>query len=76
MSTTIEQEMLNSFLLLNELEKSAVLQLIKTFIKSKEQSEIIAINTYHSNNNNEIQKADVVRYAANNSIEKKQDTYW
>jgi hypothetical protein len=76
MSINIEQEMLDCFLKLNESEKEAVLQLIKTFIKSKEQSEIIKMDHFQSESQREELKVEVVRYATSLAKETKQETYW
>ncbi len=76
MSTTTEQEMLDCFIKLNESEKEAVLQLLKTFIRSKEQSEILNIEQFNSDTTSEEIKVEVVRQAPKNGTEQKQDTYW
>ncbi len=76
MSNNTEQEMLDCFLKLNEAEKEAVLQLLQTFIKSKEQSEILNLEQYNSDAKREELKIEVVRYAAKNNGEKIPESYW
>ncbi len=76
MSNNTEQEMLDCFLKLNEVEKEAVLQLLQTFIKSKEQSEILNLEQYNSDAKREELKVEVVRYASKNNTEKVPETYW
>ena len=76
MSNNTEQEMLDCFLKLNEAEKEAVLQLLQTFIKSKEQSEILNLEQYNSDAKREELKIEVVRYAAKNNAEKIPESYW
>ena len=76
MSNNTEQEMLDCFLKLNEAEKEAVLQLLQTFIKSKEQSEILNLEQYNSDAKREELKIEVVRYAAKNNGEKIPESSW
>ena len=76
MSNNTEQEMLDCFLKLNEAEKESVLQLLQTFIKSKEQSEILNLEQYNSDAKREELKIEVVRYAAKNNTEKIPESYW
>ena len=76
MSTNTEQEMLDCFLKLAESEKEAALQLLKTFIKSKEQSEILNMEQFNTDSKREELKVEVVRYAAKNGTEKIPETYW
>ena len=76
MSNNTEQEMLDCFLKLNEAEKEAVLLLLQTFIKSKEQSEILNLEQYNRDAKREELKIEVVRYAAKNNTEKIPESYW
>ena len=76
MSTTIEQEMLDCFIKLNESEKESFLQLLQTIIKSKEQSEILKIEEFKNDSPKPELKVETVRHAVNYDVEKKQDAYW
>lgn len=64
MGKALEQEMYNYFIQLNEAEKRSVVQMLKTFLKSrKEKPERISIEQY----NKEIEEA-VERIASGNFI--------
>jgi hypothetical protein len=53
-TTAIDEEMNNYFMQLNETEKKSVVQLIKTFLKSRKELERISIEQY----NKEIEEAE------------------
>ena len=76
MTIDTEQKMLDCFLKLNEAEKEAVLNLLNTFIRSKEQSEILKMDDFKTDAEREQMKVEVVRYATSQAKEAKQETYW
>lgn len=48
MATILESEMLNYFTQLDNAEKSSVVEMLKTFIKSKKENPNITIEQYNS----------------------------
>lgn len=53
-TATIDEEMNNYFMQLNEAEKKSVVQMIKTFLQSRQESEHMSIEQY----NKEIEDAE------------------
>jgi hypothetical protein len=64
-TTAIDEEMNNYFMQLNETEKKSVVQLIKTFLKSRKEFERISIEQYNKEieeAESEIQKGDLLTH--------------
>ena len=76
MSKTVDREMFTYFMQLNEAEKKSVVELLKTFMKSrKSQSERISIEQYNKDIDEAMEQASKGEYTTFEDLEKEMQSW-